>query len=71
MSREQKSFLIKRNNSFRDLKKTNSKQKGYFEIRITNNNSKPLSHELIENDLIYVAANLCWVYLYERCYLIF
>lgn len=62
MSREQKSFLIKRNNSFRDLKKTNSKQKGYFEITVTNNNRKPLSHELIENDLIYVAETNGGIY---------
>ena len=30
-----KSYLIKRSNSFRDLKKNNSKQKGYFEITIS------------------------------------
>ena len=62
MSREPNFFLIKRNNSFRDLKKTNSKQKGYFEITVTNNNRKPLSHGLIENDLIYVAETSGGIY---------
>ena len=40
MSREQKSFLIKRNNSFRDLKKTNSKQKVILKLELQINNSK-------------------------------
>ena len=31
------SYLIKRNNSFRDLKKNNSRKKGYFEITISKN----------------------------------
>ena len=30
-----RSYLIKRSNSFRDLKKNNSKKKGYFEITIS------------------------------------
>ena len=30
-----RSFLIKRNNSFRNLKKNNFKKKGYFEITIS------------------------------------
>ena len=38
-----KSYLIKRSNSFRDLKKNNSKKKGYFEITIRKDKMDPPS----------------------------
>lgn len=50
-----KTYLIKRSNSFRDLKKNNSKRKGYFEITIRNTKLFPPSIKLRQNDIIYVA----------------
>ena len=41
-----KSYLIKRSNSFRDLKKNNSKKKGYFEITIRKDKMDPPSSKL-------------------------
>ena len=52
-----KSFLIKRSNSFRDLKKNNSKKKGYFEITIGKDKRNPPSHKLKMYDIIYVALS--------------
>lgn len=56
------SYLIKRNNSFRDLIKNNSKKKGYFEIIITKNKRKPPSHKLKIHDIIYVAETSGGIY---------
>ena len=50
-----KSYLIKRSNSFRDLKKNNSKKKGYFEITIRKDKMDPPSSILKNKDIIYVA----------------
>ncbi len=50
-----RSYLIKRSNSFRDLKKNNSQKKGYFEITISKHKRNPPSHKLKMNDIIYVA----------------
>ena len=57
-----KSFLIKRSNSFRDLKKNNSKKKGYFEITISKNKRNPPSHKLKMQDIIYVAETSGGIY---------
>lgn len=57
-----KSFLIKRSNSFRDLKKNNSKQKGYFEITISKDKRNPPSHKLKMHDIIYVAETSGGIY---------
>lgn len=52
-----KSYLIKRSNSFRDLKKNNSKKKRYFEITIRKDKMDPPSSGLKNKDIIYVAQN--------------
>jgi hypothetical protein len=57
-----KSYLIKRSNSFRDLKKNNSKKKGYFEITISKNKRNPPSHKLKMQDIIYVAETSGGIY---------
>jgi hypothetical protein len=54
--------LIKRSNSFRDLKKYNSKRKGYFEITIRNTKFFPPSIKLENNDIIYVAETSGGIY---------
>ena len=55
-------YLIKRSNIFRDLKKSNSKKKGYFEIIITNKNKAPESSEINKGDIIYVAETSGGIY---------
>ena len=50
-----RSYLIKRSNSFRDLKKNNSKKKGYFEITNSKNKRNPPSYKLKMHDFVYVA----------------
>jgi hypothetical protein len=61
-SEKPKSYLIKRSNSFRDLKKNNSKRKGYFEITIRNTKFYPPSVKLKEKDVIYVAETSGGIY---------
>jgi hypothetical protein len=57
-----RSYLIKRSNSFRDLKKNNSKKKGYFEITISKDKRNPPSHKLKMHDIIYVAETSGGIY---------
>ena len=57
-----RSYLIKRSNSFRDLKKNNSKKKGYFEITISKNKRNPPSCKLKMHDFIYVAETSGGIY---------
>ena len=57
-----KSYLIKRSNSFRDLKKNNSKKKGYFEITIRKDKMDPPSSGLKNKDIIYVAETSGGIY---------
>ena len=62
VTRKSNYYLIKRSNSFRDLKKTNSKQKGYFEITISKDKRNPPSSNLEEKDIIYVAETSGGIY---------
>ena len=62
MELHQRNYLIKRSNSIRELKKSNSKKKGYFEIIITNNNKTPPSNKLRNGDLIFVAETRGGIY---------
>lgn len=62
MDENPKSYLIKRSNSFRDLKKNNSKKKGYFEITISKYKRNPPSHKLKIHDIIYVAETNGGIY---------
>lgn len=48
-------YLIKRSNSFRDLRKNNVKRKGFFEITIRNNVFLPPSAKIKPSDTVYVA----------------
>jgi hypothetical protein len=57
-----RSCLIKRSNSFRDLKKNNSKKKGYFEITINKNKRNPPSYKLKIHDIVYVAETSGGIY---------
>ena len=57
-----KSYLIKRSNSFRDLKKNNSKKKEYFEITIRKDKMDPPSSKLVNKDIIYVAETTGGIY---------
>ena len=57
-----KSYLIKRSNSFRDLKKNNSNKKGYFEITIRKDKMDPPSSKLVNKDIIYVAETSGGIY---------
>lgn len=57
-----KAYLIKRSNSFRDLKKNNSKRKGYFEITIRKTNHNPPSKKIKKDDIIYVAETSGGIY---------
>ena len=57
-----RSYLIKRSNSFRDLKKNNSKKKGYFEITINKNKRNPPSYKLKNHDIVYVAETSGGIY---------
>jgi hypothetical protein len=57
-----KTYLIKRSNSFRDLKKNNSKRKGYFEITIRKTKYFPPSINLKEKDIVYVAETSGGIY---------
>ena len=56
------SYLIKRSNSFRDLKKNNSKNKGYFEINISKDKRNPPSSKVKIGDVIYVAETSGGIY---------
>ena len=58
----QRNYLIKRSNSIRELKKINSKKKGYFEIIITKVNRTPPSNKLRNGDLIFVAETRGGIY---------
>lgn len=58
----ERSYLIKRSNSIRELKKINSKKKSYFEIIITKENRNPPSNKLRNADLIYVAETSGGIY---------
>lgn len=62
MELHQRNYLIKRSNSIRELKKSNSKKKGYFEIIITNDNKTPPSNKLRNGDLIFVAETRGGIY---------
>ena len=57
-----RSFLIKRNNSFRNLKKNNFKKKGYFEITISKIKRNPPSHKLKMHDIIFIAETSGGIY---------
>jgi hypothetical protein len=57
-----RTYLIKRSNSFRDLKKNNSKRKGYFEITIRKTKYFPPSKKLKKDDIIYVAETSGGIY---------
>ena len=58
----ERSYLIKRSNSIRELKKINSKKKSYFEIIISKENRNPPSNKLRNADLIYVAETSGGIY---------
>lgn len=62
MPKKPSTYLIKRSNVFRELKKGNSKKKGYFEIIITDQNRKPASSELLKGDYVYVAETSGGIY---------
>lgn len=55
-------YLIKRSNVFRELKKGNSKNKGYFEIIITDQNRSPASSVINKGDFVYVAETSGGIY---------
>lgn len=57
-------YLIKRkrSNSNRELKKINSKKKGYFELIITKRNLDPPSCKLVRGNLVYVAETSGGIY---------
>lgn len=62
MKLHQRSYLIKRSNSIRELKKINSKEKSYFEIIITKDNRTPPSKKLKNGDFIFVAETSGGIY---------
>jgi len=55
-------YLIKRSGVFRDIIKSNSKNKRYFEITISNKKIIPPSVNLKENDVIYIAETSGGIY---------
>ncbi len=55
-------FLIKRSNAFRELHRSNSKSKGYFEITIRNNKYNPPSAKVKVGDTVYVAETNGGIY---------
>lgn len=62
MPKKPSAYLIKRSNVFRELKKGNSRNKGYFEIIITDQNRLPASIGLDKGDFIYVAETSGGIY---------
>lgn len=55
-------FLIKRSNAFRELQRSNSKSKGYFEIAIRNTKYDPPSVKINVGDTVYVAETNGGIY---------
>lgn len=55
-------FLIKRSNAFRELHRSNSKSKGYFEITIRNKKYDPPSAKIKIGDTVYVAETNGGIY---------
>lgn len=55
-------FLIKRSNAFRELHRSNSKSKGYFEITIRNKKYDPPSAKIKVGDTVYVAETNGGIY---------
>ena len=62
MPEKASTFLIKRNNVFRELKKGNSKKKGYFEVLITNQDRTPSSSGIKKGDFVYIAETSGGIY---------
>lgn len=54
--------MIKRSNAFRELHRSNSKSKGYFEITIRNNKYNPPSAKVKVGDTVYVAETNGGIY---------
>lgn len=57
-----KSYLIKRSNVFREIKKTNSPKKDYNDITISSKNLSPHSLKLRKGDMVYVAETHGGIY---------
>jgi len=57
-----KSYLIKRSNVFREIKKTNSPEKDYNDITISSKNLSPHSQKLKKGDVVYVAETRGGIY---------
>jgi hypothetical protein len=55
-------FLIKRSNAFRELHRSNSRSKGYFEITIRNKKYDPPSAKIKVGDTVYVAETNGGIY---------
>jgi len=55
-------FLIKRSNAYREIQRSNSKSKGYFEITISNKKYNPLSAKINIGDTVYVAETSGGIY---------
>lgn len=55
-------YLIKRSNVFRELKKGNSRNKGYFELIITDQDRSPPSNNIKKGDIVYIAETSGGIY---------
>jgi len=55
-------FLIKRSNAFRELQRSHSRNKGYFEITIRKKNYNPPSAKVNIGDTVYVAETNGGIY---------
>ena len=62
MPKKTSTYLIKRSNVFRELKKGNSRNKGYFEIIITDQIRPPASSGIDKGDFIYIAETSGGIY---------
>lgn len=62
MPKKPSTYLIKRSNVFRELRKGNSRNKGYFEIIITDQSRSPASSAINKGDFIYIAETSGGIY---------